>query len=224
MYLKDKADFESGTISRDPNATQAFREKWGGVIHPDFSEGSMAVNPNAFVGTATQTDVVQALIQGGSSGNLIPFLTETGFEVNEIVTGDSVVPENIFKAQKHNDVRSVLSARETLLDSGMKLPDFDLRNVDISDWATSVNSIIHKNMAQTDNGVQQTIPVSQRENTLPNSSVNFVGQGDINPENAQNQDQGSPFNESITNTSVALGGGSAIAVGLLIYFLLKGRK
>ena len=70
--------------------TETFREKWGGVIHPDFARvtpnnptGHGDLYSNDFVGTATSHDVINALINPqtqnryvGSSSNLEQFLAE----------------------------------------------------------------------------------------------------------------------------------------------------
>ena len=62
--------------------TQAFREKWGGVIHPNYTEGAN-LSSNNFVGTATTEDVINTLINPqtknryvGSSVNLQQYLAE----------------------------------------------------------------------------------------------------------------------------------------------------
>ena len=62
--------------------TTAFREKWGGVISPSYTEGA-DLSTNKFVGTATTQDVINSLINPpktnrhvGSSANLQKYLDE----------------------------------------------------------------------------------------------------------------------------------------------------
>ena len=62
--------------------TQAFREKWGGVIHPSYTQGA-DLSTNQFVGTATTFDVIDTLINPettnryvGSTQNLTTYLRE----------------------------------------------------------------------------------------------------------------------------------------------------
>ena len=64
------------------NTTTAFREKWGGVIHPSYTEGAN-LSSNNFVGTATTQDVINTLINPpetnryvGSTQNLTTYLRE----------------------------------------------------------------------------------------------------------------------------------------------------
>ena len=62
--------------------TTAFREKWGGVISPSYTEGA-DLSSNKFIGSATTQDVINSLITPpksnhyvGSTNNLQKFLDE----------------------------------------------------------------------------------------------------------------------------------------------------
>jgi hypothetical protein len=62
--------------------TTAFREKWGGVISPSYTEGG-DLSSNKFIGTATTQDVINTLINPpksnryiGSTNNLQKYLDE----------------------------------------------------------------------------------------------------------------------------------------------------
>tara|TARA_R110002020_G_scaffold113855_1_gene261971 strand:+ start:5062 stop:5658 length:597 start_codon:yes stop_codon:yes gene_type:complete len=62
--------------------TTAFREKWGGVISPSYTEGA-DLSSNQFIGTATTQDVINTLINPktqnryiGSTQNLTTYLRE----------------------------------------------------------------------------------------------------------------------------------------------------
>jgi hypothetical protein len=72
-------------------ATEDFRRKWGGVIHPDFGKvtpnnptGSSDLSSNLFVGTASQKDVIESLINGGNSGNLSTYIEENNINLEEL--------------------------------------------------------------------------------------------------------------------------------------------
>ena len=69
--------------------TTAFREKWGGVIHPNYKAGDDLAS-NKFVGTASQKDVIESLISGGNAGNLPIWLEENKIDVGGL--------ENVYSA------------------------------------------------------------------------------------------------------------------------------
>ena len=73
--------------------TTAFREKWGGVIHPNYKAGDDLAS-NKFVGTASQKDVIESLISGGNAGNLPIWLEENKIDVGGL--------ENVYSASVWN--------------------------------------------------------------------------------------------------------------------------
>ena len=86
--------------------TTAFREKWGGVISPKYTEGAN-LSSNNFVGTATTQDVINTLINPqtqnrhyGSSQNLTTYLRERNWTPETAPTNWSApVKQTVLRAE-----------------------------------------------------------------------------------------------------------------------------
>ena len=88
--------------------TTAFREKWGGVIHPGYTEGA-DLSTNKFVGTATTQDVINSLINPpksnryvGSSANLQKYLDERNWT-------PATAPDNWTAPEKQTVLRAQIA-------------------------------------------------------------------------------------------------------------------
>jgi hypothetical protein len=94
--------------------TTAFREKWGGVISPSYTEGA-DLSSNKFVGTATTQDIINTLINPpksnryvGSSQNLTTYLKERNWT-------PETAPTNWTAPEKQTVLRAqIASLSETL--------------------------------------------------------------------------------------------------------------
>ena len=104
--------FDQVTAKND--ATTAFKKKWGGVIHPGYTKGG-DLSSNAFVGTATQKDVVETLLAGGNSGNLAIWLKENNVNVNDLATTTNA--SDWMKPIKQTALRQEIAAREQYLNT-----------------------------------------------------------------------------------------------------------
>ena len=88
--------------------TTAFREKWGGVISPSYTEGA-DLSTNKFVGTATTQDVINTLINPpksnryiGSTNNLQKFLDERNWT-------PATTPDNWTAPEKQTVLRAQIA-------------------------------------------------------------------------------------------------------------------
>ena len=88
--------------------TTAFREKWGGVISPSYTEGA-DLSTNKFVGTATTQDVINSLINPpksnryvGSSANLQKYLDERNWT-------PATAPDNWTAPEKQTVLRAQIA-------------------------------------------------------------------------------------------------------------------
>ena len=88
--------------------TTAFREKWGGVISPSYTEGA-DLSTNKFVGTATTQDVINSLINPpksnryvGSSVNLQKYLDERNWT-------PATAPDNWTAPEKQTVLRAQIA-------------------------------------------------------------------------------------------------------------------
>ena len=92
--------------------TKTFRKKWGGVIHPDYKQGDDLAS-NEFVGTASQKDVIETLLNGGNSGNLSVWLKENNVNVNDLA---DVYTASAWKQPiKQTELRAKLAAETQYL-------------------------------------------------------------------------------------------------------------
>ena len=88
--------------------TTAFREKWGGVISPSYTEGA-DLSSNKFIGTATTQDVINSLINPpksnryiGSTNNLQKFLDERNWT-------PATAPDNWTAPEKQTVLRAQIA-------------------------------------------------------------------------------------------------------------------
>ena len=88
--------------------TTAFREKWGGVISPSYTEGA-DLSSNKFIGTATTQDVINTLINPpksnryiGSTNNLQKFLDERNWT-------PATTPDNWTAPEKQTVLRAQIA-------------------------------------------------------------------------------------------------------------------
>ena len=88
--------------------TTAFREKWGGVISPSYTEGA-DLSSNKFIGTATTQDVINTLINPpksnryiGSTNNLQKYLDERNWT-------PATAPDNWTAPEKQTVLRAQIA-------------------------------------------------------------------------------------------------------------------
>jgi len=99
---KDEHGFAHPTfreqIEAKNKATEEHKAKWGTVGHQ---------------GTATQTDVAQALLTsnnqhyGTDTRNLEEYLTERDYDISAIIAGEQTLPDDIFKPVKQTEYREI---------------------------------------------------------------------------------------------------------------------
>jgi hypothetical protein len=218
-YTSDQVDSQSytykpslfETVQNRNIATDAFRDKWGGVIARNYTEGA-DLSSNKFTGTATQTDVVRSLIQGNTGGNLGQFLSERGYDVNAIMGGSQIVADNIFNPEKQTTARAVLAQREAVLNQGISLPTFDLRNItsslDLGNWLQKAEQAIETQVRTMPNGNEKTIPKIEAEKFYqPDQNMGNKG-----------------FPHHVDTIGIGLYSGGTLIILLILYFLIARRK
>ncbi len=94
-------------VNAKNEATETFRDKWGGVIHTKYTEGADLAS-NKFVGTASQKDVIESLLSSGTSGNLPVWLKENKIDVNALA--DSYTMSSWKTPIKQTALRAQLAA------------------------------------------------------------------------------------------------------------------
>ena len=106
-YTYQPSSLYEKQIAREVRTT-AFREKWGGVIHPGYTQGA-DLSRNKFVGTATTEDVINSLITPpksnryvGSSSNLQKYLDERNWT-------PATAPDNWTAPEKQTVLRAQIA-------------------------------------------------------------------------------------------------------------------
>ena len=186
--------------------TEAFKNKWGTANQ---------------IGTATQTDVVRALIgvnnedsDSNKAGNLRTYLEEQGYDPALIASGQQTVSEDIFNHVKQTELRQIISQREQVLNAGIKLPTFDLRGMtplNTENWITEAQKAIVTQVRTMPNGNEKTIPKIEAEKFY---------QPDQNMGN-----KGYPKTPKIDLIGATAFTGGTVAVMLILYVLIsRGQK
>ena len=192
--------------------TESFTSKWGTANQ---------------IGTATQTDVVRALIgvnnsdtDSNKAGNLRTYLEERGYTPSLIASGDQTVSQDIFKPQKQTELRQIISQREQVLNAGIKLPTLDLRSItplNAENWISNAQKAIDTQVRSMPNGNEKTIPKIEAEKFYqPDQNMGNKG-----------YPHGDPYwffhvePQRVDTVGLGASGGGAIVLLLLLYFIMK---
>ena len=88
--------------------TTAFREKWGGVISPSYTEGA-DLSTNKFVGTATTQDVINTLINPPKSNRYIGYTNNLQKYLDERNWTPATAPDNWTAPEKQTVLRAQIA-------------------------------------------------------------------------------------------------------------------
>jgi len=143
--------------------TTAFREKWGGVISPSYTEGA-DLSSNKFIGSATTQDVINSLITPpksnhyvGSTNNLQKFLDERNLT-------PATAPDNWTAPEK----QTVLRAQIAGLSQALTQPPASKRPRPVLTHSVNLNT----NMAEIVEPEAPSLKIITNKIKTPNAEMN----------------------------------------------------
>jgi hypothetical protein len=195
------------TVQNRNIATQKFREKWGGVISPSYTEGAN-LSSNNFVGTATTQDVIETLINPetsnryvGSSSNLATYLRERNWT-------PETAPDNWTAPEKQLVLREQLAglSQSLVQPPEIKTPRPNPRSPTISTRPQETDQVVLE-IPKTE---MITSEIETPRYALSNSQQSTIDPASVSP-------------SSMALPSVALLIGAGVAIGVIVK-KMRGKK